>query len=177
MPYLAAGTVLVGLLGLVNLVLTFGVIRRLRDVGFSASALARKPMLSAGEPVGEFEIVTTDGTPISRDSLGGDTVVGFFSTGCAPCEQLLPAFLQYAAAMPGGRERVLAVVVGPEGDVVEPVARLAPVSRVVVEDITGGPLSSAFGVLGYPSVCVVDGAGRVAASGSELRVLPEPARV
>jgi len=53
MPYLVAAVVLVGLLCLLDLVLTFGVIRRLR----STAEATPRPLTGPGERAGEFATV------------------------------------------------------------------------------------------------------------------------
>jgi len=77
--------------------------------------------------------------------------VAFFSPTCQPCREKMPVFVDYARAFPGGRERVLAVVVGDTRDATSFVAALHPVARAVVEN-PGGTVSSAFNVQAYPTV-------------------------
>src|ERR1051325_2181020 len=64
MPYVVAGMVLLGLVGATNLVLTFGVIKRLREhtALLSGGEPRRRPrmMVEAGESPGEFETTTLD---------------------------------------------------------------------------------------------------------------------
>jgi thiol-disulfide isomerase/thioredoxin len=176
--YLIASVVFVGILCGVNLLLTFGVVRRLRE---HAELLAGTPRpvdndspVPVGSVVGEFSVTTADGEVVTRDSLDGGTVVGFFSPGCGPCEELLPRFVEYAASE---AVRVVAVVAAPDMQAGEMAAQLAPVARVVVEGAFGGPVSTAFGVRGYPALCVVDGDGTVIAGGSTMDALPVTAQV
>lgn len=163
MTYLVFAVVLVGVLGLLNLLLTFGVIRRLRELQQPATAGYRHPtggpnelgpMAPEGTSVGEFDVLTTEGENVSRTGLVGmDTVVGFFSPTCPPCREMLPQFVD--AMRSTSRSRVLAiVVVGDEGDG-GMVAALSPVARVVVEQ-QNGDVSRAFQVSGYPAHCRVD---------------------
>lgn len=180
MAYLIASISLVGVLAGLNLLLTIGVVRRLRE---HAELLAEAPRVENGPPVsvgsvvGEFTATTVDEELITRDSLDGGTVVGFFSPGCGPCEELLPRFVEYVASETGGDRRVVAVVAAPDVHSDEMVAQLAPVARVVVEGVFGGPVSTAFGVRGYPALCVVDGDGTVVVSGSTVDALPVTAPV
>jgi thiol-disulfide isomerase/thioredoxin len=171
MEYLAAGLVLVGALGLLNLLLSVGIIRRLRSdeaARAEAAALQGGVMLPAGAEVRTFTTTTTDGEPVSRaDLAGGADLVGFFSVRCGPCRTLLPRFAEAASTWTGGRAHVLAVVVDGEGGAGDFVERLLPVARVVVE-AERGPVASAFGVRGFPAYCVVDGGGTVRASGHSL---------
>jgi hypothetical protein len=161
MLYLAVATVLVGLLCVLDLVLTLGVIRRLRE---HTELLSKqntndfRPNLTVGGEVGEFVTSTVDGERLTRHALLGgapdQTLVGFFSPSCRPCEEKLPKFVDFARAMPGGRSRVLAVVVGEPDESATLVAELGEVARVVLEGYDG-PLGSAFRVKGYPAALLV----------------------
>jgi len=174
--------VLVGTVALLNLVLTFGVIRRLRE---HTGLLAERDrpegpavMLATGEAPDEFAATTTGGERLTRDDLGG-ALVGFFSPNCGPCREQAPLFVRRAAGTAGGRSRVLAVVVGDETAVAQMVAEFEPVARVVVERgvAAEGSVSQAFGVRGFPALAVLDADGAVAASGFELDRLPAHALV
>lgn len=168
-----------------NLVLTLGVTRRVNQLARLAVAgpatTATQPASSrlpqAGIRPADFTAVTYDGDRLSRAELAERTLAGFFATGCAPCKQLIPAFMSYASAMPGGREQVLAVIATSAHGEVE-AAKLAgllnKVAKVIVEPAEG-PVSAAFGVALFPAVCMLD-AGRISASGYDLsRFPPAPA--
>ena len=207
MPVLVAAVVVLGLVSLVNLLLTLGVVRRLRE---HTSQLANIPGPTGatgpaiGSTVAAFATRTLDGEPITRDGLADQTLVAFFSPGCAPCEELRPAFVRHAATLPGGRERVLAVLTAPDGPGpdrapgqiqgqvqgqvqghaegqaqvhAEAVAELAAVARVVVEAPGAELVGAAFGVRRYPTLCVVGADGRVVASGPSLTALRTPVPV
>jgi hypothetical protein len=170
---LTAVAVLAGALCLLNLVLTLGVVRRLREHAVLLAKLqptAPNPMLAVGERVGSFDTVTVDGRPVSRDTLDGPTLLGIFSPDCSACAERLPNFVDLAGGYPGGRERVLAVVVGDEHETVAQVAALAPVARVVVE-AANGPISRATSVRGYPAFGVLDEGGHVLSAGTNLDLL------
>ena len=172
MLYLTVAVVFVGAIGLLNLVLTFGVIRRLRehDVALAARPSMAGPdvMVPAGTAVADFQTRTVDDETVSNADLAGHTLVGFFSTTCGSCRERLPEFVTHAATAPGGRDRVLAIVVSDsaetEPSVADPfLAQLRPVARVVTEQ-HDGPIGKAFGVRGFPALAaVVD--GTVVASG------------
>ncbi|MEO3925052.1 hypothetical protein ABGB07_14470 [Micromonosporaceae bacterium B7E4] len=144
MTALTFAVVLVGALCVVDLLLTFGIMRRLRDD--SASRLRQNdPGLAASmAPVG----TTIAGTAIG---WGGTTLVGFFMPGCGPCDKQLPEFVASARKW----DRVLAVVLDPAGDGAKYVRELEQVAQVVVEDSSDGALLRAFAVEGYPIFCVV----------------------
>ncbi|WP_412543588.1 TlpA disulfide reductase family protein [Longispora sp. K20-0274] len=167
MAFLAAAVVLVGVLCVLNLFLSFGVIRRLREHTRSLEQLAGGQggdiVLAAGGTVGPFVATTTTGAVVSDGALGGRTLVGFFSPSCEPCKERLPQFVEMARTFDG---RVLAVAVGADADVVDLVASLDPVADVVVET-DDGPVNTAFAVRGYPALVVLDGL-TVLSSGYQL---------
>jgi hypothetical protein len=172
MVYLTTAVVLVGVLCVLNLLLTYGVIRRLREHN---ELLAQRPVglpdliIGAGSAVGAFTASTVDGDSLNADDLAPGTVVGFFSPGCSACVEKLPRFVDASAAHPGGQDRVLAVVVGPEDAAAEYVSALSPKARVVVAP-HGSEIEKAFVVKGYPSFALVGADGVVAVSGDLEKV-------
>ena len=182
MPFLVAGFVVLGALTLLNLLLTLGVIRRLRE---HTALLGRSSHPAHGDAsptrpvdavVEDFTATTVGGVLVSRDSLAADTLVGFFSPGCQACDTLVPDFVDLAATVPGGRTHVLAVVEALPGDEDQHTAPLSEVAHVVVERPGTAGLVAAFGVSSFPAVCVVDSDGRVVATGRSLAALPAPVR-
>lgn len=166
MTYLEAVVLTVGLLCLLNLLLTFGVIRRLRQHTEHLNRLAptdQPPGIGVGEVVGEFATTTTTGEPLTRAGLTGQTLVGFFSPGCEPCATQLPHFIDRAREQPGGRARAIAVVAAGTDGKQDYVERLEPVARVVTEG-PDGALQAAFRVTGFPMLYLVDD-GTVRAAG------------
>jgi thiol-disulfide isomerase/thioredoxin len=176
-PVLVAAVILIGAVGLLNLLLTVGVIRRLRQhaaalsrlVGSAASPAPALAFAGIGQAVGEFSTATVDGQPMDHSRLSGETLVGFFSPHCERCKLQLPDFIAAARSRQGGPDRVLAAVVGAADEATDLVAALQPVARVVVES-HGGPLGTAFGVTAYPTVVTVapDGDGRVVVVANRL---------
>ncbi|MEU4572835.1 TlpA disulfide reductase family protein [Nonomuraea sp. ATR24] len=161
MQYLVAAVVLLGVLSLLNLALTAGLIRRLRQ--FDAPARG----VPVGHPVGGFTAQDTEGRPVARELLTGPTLVGFFTPGCEPCEDLLPRFVARAGALP---HDCLAVVHAVRAEDAEGyAARLAGAARVVVEG-PGGPVQRAFQVAAFPAVFLVGGDGTVLAG--DLDAIP-----
>jgi thiol-disulfide isomerase/thioredoxin len=167
MSVLTAAVVLVGVLCVLDLVLSFGIIRRLRaqnevlrDLREKQAAAEPDIMLPAGSAVG----------PLSDVDVAG-ALVGFFSPGCEPCKERMPQFIEYATRHGG---KVIAVAAGGAEETADMVVRLGEVAEVFVEEI-GGPLHNAFGATGYPAVGLVDASGTVVASGWEMSALPVPA--
>ena len=170
MAYLAVGVVVVGLIGLLNLVFTLGVVRRMREYEqllAGQGAGSDQIVLPAGATVGEFEATTTTGERVALSSMSGATLVAFSSVQCGPCRQALPKLAALATEWEGGRGRVLVVVVGGGSQSSEFVEQLEPVARVVVEP-EHGPLAGVFAVRGFPAYCVVGDGGAVLASGYSL---------
>lgn len=171
---LAAVAVLT-LLCLGNVLLTFGVIRRLNEHTAILDDLAGEPpavLRPAGEVVGDFAATARDGTPVTPDLLGPPTFVAFLTPGCGPCQQRLPDIVTRARRAPAGR--TLAVVVTPsfEGDAAAQALadQLGGVATLVVES-PRGPLSTAFGVTGFPAFALVV-EGRIEASGVDPASIP-----
>ncbi|MFF3443783.1 hypothetical protein [Streptosporangium sp. NPDC002721] len=170
MPYLAAAVVLLGVLCLLNLLLTIGILRRMREQAVSAERSAGSLfVLGPGSSIGEFSAVTTSGEPVSHDTLAG--VVGFFSADCEACHELLPRFVEHARKL--GRENVLAVLGGGDEAAVE---ALGQVARVVVADLDGGPVARAFRNTWTPALYLIGDDHRVVATGARMEELPLPDR-
>jgi hypothetical protein len=163
MPTVVAALVVLGLLGLLNLLLTFGIIRRMRaDAGTKGAGPSSG--LRPGSAVGEFAVTTIDGEPITNETAIG--TVAFLSAGCVACHDLLPDFVAYAQEQ--GRDNVVAVVAG---DDPATVSTLAGVARVVTAELNGGPVAAAFRNTWTPSLYVV--ANRhVIATGAAVADLP-----
>jgi thiol-disulfide isomerase/thioredoxin len=179
MPLLIAAVVLVGILCVLDLILTLGVIKRLREHTEMISSMMNGPKTSiaVGEEVGEFTTSTVDGERVARESLGDDALVAFFSPTCQPCKEKLPHFVEFARNLPRGRDQVLATVIGDAELADELVTALQPVARVVVES-GDGTVATAFKVKAYPTVLRVapDGDRRVLVTSDRVE-LGQPALV
>jgi len=165
MSVLTAAVVVVGILCLLDLLLSFGIIRRLRQQNEALRDLREKQ--SAEEP----PIMLTAGAHIELSDVDvSGALVGFFSPNCEPCKERMPQFIEYAT---GHRGKVIAVAAGDADEIADMVVRLGEVAEVIVEDM-GGPLHNAFGTEGYPAMCLVDDDSIVVASGWEMSALPVP---
>lgn len=163
MAYLIAAVALVAALCLLDLVLTFGVIRRLRAMSTAVTLDEDGNELAprAGDPVADFAGTTTEGEVVSRDSVTG-ALVAFLSPNCKPCKASLPELLRVAEAGP-----VVAVVVGDSADMTDMIGKLSPVARVLTEE-PFGPVSTAFAVRSFPTFRKVGPDGTLAAAGLDV---------
>ncbi|WP_069767011.1 hypothetical protein [Streptomyces sp. LUP30] len=176
MSYVIALTALFGALCVLNIMLTVGVLRRLREIeertAYSGLDLTPGPldvMLAVGEQVGEFTTVTTEGEHLSDAFLSdGHTVVGIFAHGCGKCDERLPEFVSFVRAHGISRERVLALMVGTPEQVEAKRALAEPVSTVVIEELDG-PVSLALAARVYPALAVIGPDKVVRATGSLIR--------
>lgn len=156
-------------LTLLNLVLTLGVIRRLRGHaerldGLEGAEGWRDPIMGPGNRPGPFSAVDVDGERITDADLAGG-VVAFFSPDCGICREWLPRFADAATAL-GDRRRALAVIVASSATdpaAAEQVAALRDAATVVVEDAKG-PLATALRVAGFPAMVRLDEHGTVVAN-------------
>ncbi|WP_214408485.1 TlpA family protein disulfide reductase [Sphaerisporangium fuscum] len=110
--------------------------------------------LRTGADIGDFAVTTTKGEPLTSAQLSGPTTVGFFTPGCEPCEEHLPAFV---ASAEESDSKVVAVILA-DADVrdLSMVLLTEKVADVVVEPIDG-PMCRAFGITGTPVVVTLDG--------------------
>jgi thiol-disulfide isomerase/thioredoxin len=171
LTYLAAALGIVAAGGIFNLLLTFGVIRRLKehtrllDQQLAGGSHMTAMILPAGSQVDEFTAVAIDGGDVTLADLGDEALIGFFSPTCGPCKAQLPVFMETAGGL---REsvRVVAVVLNGETGSEEMAERLSPVARVVSES-HDGPIVSAFRVTAFPSFAYV-AQGAVTATGNAV---------
>lgn len=183
MTVLISACAFVGVLCLVDLLLTLGVIRRLRE---HTAIFARIPQLQPdlaesgvttladGEAPQGFRATTSDGMEVTGP--GGLRVVAFFSTTCPMCRERAPAFIDYLRARVVGRDDVLVVVAGEADEPPSYLSALAELAHVCME-AHGGPVGRAFAVQGYPGFFLLDPAGIVVTSCYDPTVLPTPATV
>jgi hypothetical protein len=177
MPILIAAVVVVGGLCLLDLLLTFGVIRRLREHTnmLAAGRGADPPVgLAAGMSPGAFTASTISGEVVTGTT--GLRVVAFFSPWCKSCPERVPPFLEYLSSHRIGRDSVLTVVASDDGTSPPFQDQLAKVAQACVEPHEG-MAAKAFEVVGFPAFFLLDADGVVAASGHNPAALPEPAAV
>jgi hypothetical protein len=176
---LIAAVVVVGVLCLLDLLLTLGVIRRLREhtalleAGGAGQSVAITE-LAVGETPDAFSVLTVGGPRVSGPA--GLQVVAFFSPHCSACPERVPPFIDYLGSNAIGRESVLAVIEGSDDGPPPYLDQLTEVAQVCAGP-DGDKVSEAFKARGYPAFCLLDADGVLLASGVHPSMLTEPAGV
>ncbi|MFF5235381.1 TlpA family protein disulfide reductase [Dactylosporangium sp. NPDC000521] len=168
MDYLAVATVVALVSTAFNLLLTFGVIRKLRE---HDTRLAPPPVPDSGPPTGStiapLTATTVAGRQVSTVDADRATLVGFFTPGCKPCADSIPEFLDRHARTGVAAVAVVVTDVAGSGLYAE---RLAEVD-VLIEP-GGGSWATAFRVSSFPTLCLIDRGGVVLGSGNAFTDLP-----
>ena len=165
MVYLAAATVFVGLLGLLNLVLTLAVVRRLRTLkdgsGRRAPVRVVPGLRTVGSKAPHFAATTTTGRSAELASLAGrHAVIGFFSGTCEPCRDHLPGFVRVAGQLAEDSGQAIAVIRGTDEETAD-LLGLINDDVMVIREPEGGPVGTAFAVKTYPALYLLDGSGTI----------------
>jgi hypothetical protein len=175
MAALAAATAVVGVLCVLDLLLTLGVVRRLREhtemLNRTHPPASSVMGLSAGQMPSAFSGVSVEGVPVAGPA--GLRLVAFFSTKCSVCPERVPALADFVRDNQLRRSEVLAIVTANPGDEVPYLDRLTQVSQVCVESV-GGELAAAFQLAGYPAFCLLDAGGVALATSFDPADLPAP---
>ncbi len=152
MPFLIAAVVLVGMLCLVDLLLTFAVLRRLREHTTELERLAGGPRTLPFDP--SFLIGRTLPDTATR-AAPSPRLVGFFDADCGSCHEHAPKFA--AEARPGTS---LAFVTGAGRQVQNLVDVVGRVSAVVVAE-EAAAVAADLGIQVFPMFLLVDADGRI----------------
>lgn len=173
MTLLATGLVLLFAVVVAHLLLTFGLVRRIRLL--QERLADRGPETDrpkVGGRVGEFVVSTVDGGRFTSADLDGRSLVGFFAAGCRPCHEVVDDFV----ADPPAERFVAFVDYGTDEPTLALVERLRPLGLVVMMDLEG-TVAKAFGQAGFPTLVRVED-GVVAESGHRRTdLVPAPPRV
>src|SRR5262245_50989604 len=110
MVFLVAAVVLVAALALLNLLLTLGMMRRLREQAELISARGSgggidEGVMPAGSTIGEFITSAVDDRAVTSLDLSEDTMVGFFSPQCQPCRERVPEFISLLESVPAAERK------------------------------------------------------------------------
>jgi hypothetical protein len=149
---LVPAVILTAAVALLNLVLTFGLIRRMR-MGIDTTPQRSLPMPTIGQPVGEFSAVSIDDLRVDEQSVSvEETLVAFLSPTCEPCQRLTEQMLRRPPA-----EEFYFFMTGEDSAAREAAGALRELGTVcVISDDSG--VRQAFGVGAFPTVIrVVDG--------------------
>ena len=178
MSAIIAAVVVVGLLCLVDLLLTFGVIRRLREhtdlLRNRQTSIPWRPVigLAEGEAPAPFTVVSAAGATVTGPA--GLRLAGFFSVGCSVCPGQVAPFAEYARAHHLAKDQVLAILLVPDGGEPPPyLHELAEVAQVTVQR-PDAMVAQAFKVAGFPAFCLLDANGAMVSSGFGSAELPAP---
>lgn len=155
MTVLVVVVTVLGVLTTLNLFLLLGVVRRLRSMSTSDSAM--EPGLpSPGDRIGAFTETALDGDVITEERLGeGRTLVVFLSPNCRPC-QLAATELASQDALP---PTIVFVHTEPDDPkFAELRGKLAHLGPIAVVSGHSAAARAFGGIAGYPaSVLVADG--------------------
>jgi thiol-disulfide isomerase/thioredoxin len=168
MSVLAFFVILIGLALSLNVIMTLGLIRRLRQIHHSVAEWipsGRYVPLPDGLPIGEvppsFSVTDLDGEVISEATLAGQiSVLGFFAASCESCRLYLPRLRDLSKQ----RARDLQSLVVIDGDAAHAGDLITvgrETGRVVTGELNTG-MSGIFKVHFYPTFYVVDESGKVA---------------
>lgn len=175
MEFVVAGLVLVSVVAIVNLVFTFGLVARVRELQEAQGPIGRAPLavgVEEGDPLPDFAGVTSDGRPVGRGDVAGAPVLfGFFSPDCSSCVDAVPPFLDRARALAAAGGRSVAVVVGEDAHVSGVAAALGDAGTLIAEEHEL-PVSTAFRVEAFPVFVLADAEGTVTAAGVGIGTLP-----
>src|SRR5689334_13373603 len=173
-PVLVAALVLIGLLLVLNLLLTVAVIRKLRRHDEQLQGISRTPGLSvlpavmAGDVVPAFATTATDGPLTQVDLLRTSTLIAFAAPGCSGCEAARPQLIEELAARRSRGEAGIVVIADDQGDGGELAGAFSEHARVILEHPADGPIHQALGISMYPNYVLVDPDGRVNTVGGSL---------
>jgi hypothetical protein len=166
MTFLIAAVVLVGLLCVFDLLLTFAVLRRLREHAAELARLAGQTQFTPYDPA-----VLVGRTLPWTEADGADRpqLVAFFDVNCDACHEHAPQFADTA-----GTQAAMAVVsgAGPRAD--DLVQVVAGVSSVITAE-RADSLVKAVGIEAFPTFLRVGPEGTIVAAQTELAALTEMA--
>lgn len=180
MAFLTTAVAVIGAGLLINLTLTFVLVRRMRQHGEQHASDPAFGRFTAFVPVGTkvpaFTVRTISGeTRTLADLSGASSLVAFMSPGCPQCKKQLPAFREFAQAVPGGAAQVLVIIRSVAGNQAAPylVRELDGLASVAFES-GDGPAHRALSIKVFPSFYTLDAAGRVLTAGPVVPAAASP---
>ncbi|AVT35853.1 hypothetical protein C6W10_04575 [Plantactinospora sp. BB1] len=171
-------------LTLLNLLLTFGVVRKLREHTQELAAVRPPVTLTVGARVPDFTASTAGGEVVSLASLrAAGALVAFLAPDCSGCQEQLPSVRSALAEALETPTAVLVVLTRlhpeqpdrEERERAELVAALgvSDTRAAVVHEPLDGALQSAFQVAAFPAFYLVGTDGRVAGVSNSAAQLAE----
>jgi thiol-disulfide isomerase/thioredoxin len=177
MAILTAAIIFIGLLCFLDLLLSFAIIRRLRQGTPESGSLSQLPGLAAdsgGRPIPPFNATTITGTELSQAGLAGrPAAFAFFASECHSCRDHLAQFAGYARSFPGGASQVAVIIAGSAEGAADIVAALTGLAQLVIEP-DFGPVATAFSVRAFPTFVILDPNGRIDGAAWAIQDLPVP---
>lgn len=144
--------VALGITTVANTLLTFAVIRRLREIE-ARRAGGDDPLPAVGTRVGEFSARTVSGEHVDQsDVASGEALVGFFLEGCGPCAKLIETLVEAPADLAMLDPLFFVTGDAASEETREIAAKLRPLGRVAL--VGKGPdVGEAFGgITSYPAL-------------------------
>ncbi|MGW3562306.1 hypothetical protein ACWDSL_00100 [Streptomyces sp. NPDC000941] len=165
MIFLVAAVVLIGLLCLFDLLLTFAVLRRLREHTAELGRLGAQPTFTAYDPQVLVGIKAPD---LAAES--GTRLVAFFDADCEACHEHAPEF---AGTVARAFDNVLAVVSGKGREAEELLAVVGP-DIPVVREAAARALVQSVGLKAFPTFLLVQADGTITQAVNEPGELTQP---
>lgn len=163
---LEAVVVLLAILVVGNLLLTWGMVRRLRSVQEQVEGIfgPSENGLGPGDEAPDFVGQSLNGDTVTRDSiLRSETVLAFFSPSCDACEAQLPAVRQLAVH-PDGTPAVVAVIDGVAAESGHLIEGMRGEVQMLFASRAHNDLLKDYQVNVYPSYYVIGSDGRITGS-------------
>jgi len=156
--------IVVSVLALLDLLLSVGYIRRLRDLDHvlrdRSSLLNRTTMiggLAVGTPVPSFTATALTGTVVTPDTFAGTNwLLGFFGATCGSCRSYLPVMQQLI----DNGAPALVVIDGSRDHAADLLKMVRPEVPTVID--VSSDISQAFKLEVYPTFYLVDEIGDIA---------------
>lgn len=115
------------------------------------------------------------GRPAPQGHRAG--LVAFFSSSCPGCSAAAPELARLADREPGGPDAVLVVVSGDDDAAARRLAGTVGHAATVLLEPEDGPVTTAFGVVVFPTFLRIDSGGTIVAAVSSVSELPDAARL
>ena len=160
-PVLVISLVLLWLIVLFNLLLTFGLIRRIN----TRPGIQPVETLEIGEPAPPFTAETLAGKTVTLAQFTGKRLaLVFMSPNCGPCREKLPE-LQALTSKLAGEGIVFALLFREAAEGIRPFAAKHNLTMPIWLVPPPNPLWQDYKVVGTPSYCVIEANHEVALTG------------